>query len=67
MAGPLLLMAGFSIVIAAYLALAVTFVAGMVNALAGAWKAVPIFGGWGESLYARLTSSMPKNNQIQSL
>jgi uncharacterized membrane protein len=52
--GPLLLMAGFSVVIAAYLALFVVWVVGMVNALRAAWKPVPLFGGYGERLYARL-------------
>jgi uncharacterized membrane protein len=52
--GPLLLMAGFSVVIAAYIGLAVAWVIGMINALRAAWKPVPLFGGWGERLYARL-------------
>lgn len=52
--GPLLLMTGFSVVIAAYLALFVVWVIGMINALRAAWKPVPIFGGYGERLYARL-------------
>ena len=55
--GPLLLMAGFSVVIAAYLAVAVAWVIGMINALRAAWKPVPIFGGYGERLYARLGGS----------
>ena len=55
--GPLLLMTGFSVVIAAYLAISVAWVIGMVNALRAAWKPVPIFGGYGERLYARLAGS----------
>lgn len=56
--GPLLLMTGFSVVIAAYLALAVAWVFGMINALRAAWKPVPLFGGWGERLYTRLTGNV---------
>jgi uncharacterized membrane protein len=55
--GPLLLMAGFSVVIAAYIALAVAWLIGMINALRAAWKPVPIFGGYGERLYARLVGN----------
>lgn len=55
--GPLLLMAGFSVVIAAYIGLAVAWLIGMVNALRAASKPVPIFGGYGERLYARLGGS----------
>jgi hypothetical protein len=57
--GPLLFMAGFSVVIAAYIALAVAWLMGMFNALRAAWKPVPIFGGWGERLYARLAEPVP--------
>lgn len=56
--GPLLLMAGFSVVIAAYLALFVVWVVGMINALRAAWKPVPLFGGYGERLYARLAGDV---------
>lgn len=52
--GPLLLMIGFAVVIAAYLALAVAWLVGIINSLRAAWKPVPIFGGYGERLYARL-------------
>ena len=54
--GPLMLMSGFSIVIAAYIAIVVAWIAGVINALAGRWKLVPILGGWGERLYDRLTA-----------
>ncbi|MCW5850859.1 MAG: hypothetical protein KIT87_12360 [Anaerolineae bacterium] len=54
--GPLMLMSGFSIVIAAYIAIMVAWIAGVINALAGRWKPVPLLGGWGERLYDRLTA-----------
>ena len=54
--GPLLLMSGFSIVIAAYIAIVVAWIAGLINALAGRWKPVPLLGGWGERVYDRLTA-----------
>jgi uncharacterized membrane protein len=54
--GPLLLMSGFSVVIAAYTAILVAWIFGLVNALTARWKPVPLFGGWGERLYDRLTS-----------
>ena len=54
--GPLMLMSGFSIVIAAYIAIVVAWIAGVINALAGRWKLVPLLGGWGERLYDRLTA-----------
>ncbi len=52
--GPLLFMGGFSVVIAAYIAIFVAWIVGLINALRAAWKPVPIFGGYGERLYARL-------------
>ncbi len=54
--GPLMLMSGFSIVIAAYTAVLIAWVAGLVNALTARWKPVPLLGGWGEKLYAKLTA-----------
>ncbi len=58
LAGPLLLFAGFSVVIAAYIALVVVWLIGMANALRASWKPVPLFGGWGERLYARLAGPL---------
>ncbi len=54
--GPLMLMSGFSIVIAAYIAVVVAWIGGVINALAGRWKPVPLLGGWGERIYDRLTA-----------
>jgi uncharacterized membrane protein len=54
--GPLLFMSGFSIVIAAFTAVLVAWIVGLVNSLAARWKPVPLFGGWGERLYDRLTT-----------
>lgn len=59
LAGPLLLYSGFSIVMAAYAALVVAWVVGMINALRAQWKPVPVFGGWGERLYARFAGGQP--------
>ena len=54
--GPLLLMAGFSIVIAAAIALVFAWLDGMVNALSAQLHPVPVYGGWGERLFTRLSS-----------
>jgi uncharacterized membrane protein len=54
--GPLLLMSGFSIVIAAAIALAGAWLVGLVNALRAQLRPVPIYGGWGERLFSRLSS-----------
>lgn len=54
--GPLLFMTGFSIVIAAFTAVLVAWIAGLINSLSARWKPVPLFGGWGARLYERLTS-----------
>lgn len=53
--GPLLLMASFSTVIAAALAWAVAWLAGMANALRARERPVPVYGGWGERLFHRLS------------
>lgn len=53
LAGPLLLMSGFSIVIAAAIALVVAWIGGLMNALGGRMAGVPLFGAWGERLFAR--------------
>jgi uncharacterized membrane protein len=52
--GQLMLMSSFSVVMAAMIAVVVAWVAGMLHALQAQSKAVPIFGGWGDRLYARL-------------
>lgn len=54
--GPLLLMSGFSIVIAAVLALVVAWLIGLLNALRALARPVPVYGGWGERLFSRLSS-----------
>lgn len=54
--GPLLLMSGFSIVIAAAIALVAAWLIGLINALRGQLRPVPVYGGWGERLFSRLSS-----------
>lgn len=54
--GPLLLMSGFSIVIAAAIALVVAWLAGLFNAITAQLRPVPVYGGWGVRLFSRLTS-----------
>jgi len=54
--GPLLLMSGFSIVIAAAIALIVAWVIGLINAIRARLRPVPVYGSWGERLFARLNS-----------
>ncbi|GIV70351.1 hypothetical protein [Caldilinea sp.] len=54
--GALLFMASFSIVMAAALALVIAWVAGIVNALTGQVRPVPVYGEWGQRLFLRLTS-----------
>lgn len=54
--GPLLLMSGFSIVIAAMLALVVAWVVGLINALRALARPAPVYGGWGERLFSRLAA-----------
>ncbi len=54
--GPLLLMSGFSIVIAAAIALFVAWLAGLFNAITAQLRPVPVYGGWGVRLFTRLTS-----------
>lgn len=53
--GPLLLMGGFSIVIAAAIALVIAWLVGLFNAGSARARPVPIYGGWGERLFTRLT------------
>lgn len=54
--GPLLLMSGFSIVIAAAIALAAAWLVGIVNALSAKLRPAPVYGGWGERLFAKLAA-----------
>lgn len=54
--GPLLLMSGFSIVIAAAIVLVVAWLVGLLNALTAQLRPVPVYGGWGVRLFSRLTS-----------
>lgn len=56
LAGQLLLMSGFSLVMAAAIALVIAWLTGMINALRARSKPVPIFGRWGDRLFARLVS-----------
>ena len=54
--GPLLLMSGFSVVIAAAIVLVIAWLFGLFNALSAQIRPVPIYGGWGERLFARLST-----------
>ncbi|MBK8050386.1 MAG: hypothetical protein IPK16_26760 [Anaerolineales bacterium] len=53
--GQLLLMSGFAVVMAAFMVLAVGWIAGMLHALRAQEKAIPVFGGWGDRFFAWLT------------
>lgn len=53
-AGALLAIAMFALVMAAYIALALGLVFGLINSLRAKQTAAPIFGEWGESLFIRL-------------
>ena len=55
LAGTLLQMSSFGLVIAAIAVVIVGWVWGMVNALRGRAKKVPLFGGWGEKWFNALT------------
>lgn len=55
LAGPLLQMSGFALVIAALLLAAVGLLLGMVNSLRGVARKVPLYGGWGERWFNALT------------
>jgi uncharacterized membrane protein len=54
--GPLLLMSGFSIVIAAAGMLVFAWLVGLLNALRAQARPVPLYGGWGERLFTRLSA-----------
>jgi uncharacterized membrane protein len=41
----------FALVIAAYIAIAVGWISGLVNSLRGQLSAVPVLGGWGEGIF----------------
>jgi uncharacterized membrane protein len=55
LAGSVTAVATFALVIAAYLALIVAWIAGMLHALRLEAKAVPVFGVWGNRLFYRLS------------
>lgn len=50
LAGPIISVALFALVILAYIPLAVTWVIGMVYALQAKMKPVPVLGGWAERI-----------------
>lgn len=54
-AGPFLLMSSFAVVMAALFVGVVGWVMGMIRALRGIAKPVPIFGGWGQRWFAATT------------
>jgi len=54
-AGVLLQMSSFALVIAAGIMAIVGWIWGMVNALRGVTKKVPLFGGWGEKWFNAIT------------
>ena len=49
-AGPFVAAVAFSLVIAAYIVLGVAWISGMIRALRGEAKPVPIVGGWSRRL-----------------
>jgi uncharacterized membrane protein len=54
LAGPVIGASAFALVIAAYLSIAVAWVAGLINSARERFQPVPIFGGWGLRLFQRL-------------
>jgi uncharacterized membrane protein len=52
-AGPLVGTATFALVMGAYMALVPAWLMGIVHALKLEAKAVPVFGGWGNRVFAR--------------
>lgn len=63
-AGPTFSIATFSLVVAAIPALVIAWVLGMVNALRGEVRQVPVFGAWGERIFRRLTRALQEEPQM---
>lgn len=53
-AGPILAVALFALVIAAAIAVVVGWLTGLANALRARFIPIPVFGGWGDRTFARL-------------
>lgn len=56
--GPVIATASFALVIAAFVAIIIAWVAGMLHALRLEAKSVPLFGAWGNRLYYRLAPAV---------
>lgn len=54
LAGPILAVSLFALVIAAAIAALIGLFTGITNALQARFVPVPVFGGWGDSAFARL-------------
>ncbi len=57
LAGPVLAVSLFALVISAYIAIIIGLIFGLVNSLRGQTSAALVFGGWGESLFLRIENS----------
>lgn len=53
--GPIFAIASFSLVVVALIMAVVAWLLGIVNVLRGRMNPLPLFGGWGERLFNRLT------------
>ena len=56
--GPVTSIALFSLVMAAVPALVIAWLVGMVNALRDEVMPVPVFGGWGDKLFDRMSRTL---------
>jgi uncharacterized membrane protein len=65
--GAVLVVSLFAVVMATWLAALITWIMGMVNALQGNYRRVPIFGQWGERAFLRFNAdegmSAPQEGQ----
>ncbi|MCX6050549.1 MAG: hypothetical protein NT075_36110 [Chloroflexi bacterium] len=57
LAGAVLAVSLFALVMAAYLTIVISLVLGLINSLRGRTSSVLVFGGWGESLFLRMANS----------
>ena len=68
-AGPLLGVSMFTLVMASWLLVLVAWVIGMVNALQGKYQRLPLFGRWGEKvfLYFNAIEETPASQETQEV
>ncbi|CAN5648922.1 hypothetical protein BH10CHL1_BH10CHL1_30560 [soil metagenome] len=57
LAGAVLAVSLFALVMAAYLIIAISLIVGLVNSLRGRTSSAFVFGGWGENLFLRIENS----------